>query len=86
MIDFGTSFSYDQLVQRTSMTTPEYLPPDVLAFLDNHNPNELGYIMKCPHAYDSWSFGIILLEIVVGFPVYMAYKGRVVSSTHQSSM
>jgi len=26
---------------------------------------------------DVWSLGIIILELMIGFPIYMSYKGRV---------
>jgi len=37
-------------------------------------------IMKRMHPWsiDIWSFGIILVELTIGFPVWMAYKGRIV--------
>ena len=31
-----------------------------------------------PSAIDIWSLGIVLLETVIGFPIYMAYKGRII--------
>ena len=34
---------------------------------------------------DVWSFGVILLEVIVGFPVWMSYKGRIVRGHHESS-
>ena len=27
---------------------------------------------------DIWSFGVVILEMIIGFPVWMSYKGRVV--------
>jgi hypothetical protein len=27
---------------------------------------------------DVWSFGAILLEMVIGFPLWLSYKGRIV--------
>ena len=31
-----------------------------------------------PWSIDIWSLGVILLEIVIGFPIWMSYKGRIV--------
>ena len=32
-----------------------------------------------------WSLGVILLELVIGFPVWMSYKGRIVRGENLSS-
>jgi hypothetical protein len=29
-----------------------------------------------PWSIDAWSFGVVLLEMVVGFPVWLSLKGR----------
>ena len=34
IIDFGSSFSYTKLSKEVELTTPEYLPPEVLNYLD----------------------------------------------------
>ena len=34
MIDFGSSFDFADANKDLDLTTPEYLPPDVLEFLD----------------------------------------------------
>lgn len=28
---------------------------------------------------DIWSLGVIILEIVLGYPIWMSYKGRIVN-------
>jgi len=33
---------------------------------------------------DIWSLGVILLEVLIGFPVWMSYKGRVVRGSRSS--
>ena len=30
-----------------------------------------------PSSIDVWSLGIVLLEIIISFPIYLAYKGRI---------
>ena len=58
------------------MTTPEYLPPEMLK----------GGKDVLPWAIDTWSLGIVLLEMVLIYPVYMAYKGRVTRHGTDSSL
>ena len=35
IIDLGSSFSFNKTTESIELTTPEYLPPDILEFLDN---------------------------------------------------
>ena len=63
------------------MTTPEYLPPEVLQYLEaqgyqNKNPF-ISFEKLNKWSIDIWSLGIVLLELVIGFPIYMAYKGKI---------
>ena len=61
------------------MTTPEYLPPEVLKHLEFSGQNKctLNSDSLYPWSIDIWSLGIVLLELVLGFPIYMAYKGKI---------
>ena len=34
IIDFGTSFSFENVNRAVEVTTPEYLPPEILEFVD----------------------------------------------------
>ena len=34
IIDFGTSFDFTTVNQKVEITTPEYLPPEILEFVD----------------------------------------------------
>ena len=62
------------------MTTPEYLPPEVLQYLEVSGQNKNSQL-TCdklfPWSIDIWSLGIVILELVIGFPIYMAYKGKI---------
>lgn len=74
MIDFGTSFFFEELVESVFISTPEFMPPEILHHaikqsLSNPDPPELH-----PWSLDIWSFGIMLLELIVGIPIYMSYK------------
>jgi dual specificity tyrosine-phosphorylation-regulated kinase 2/3/4 len=84
LIDFGSAFKFTQVNNRIQVTTPEYLPPEVLASLDSSLIKDLPPLN--PWSIDVWSFGCILLEMVTGFPLWMSYKGRVVSDTRGTCM
>ena len=64
------------------MNTPEYLAPEVLKHLEQlkqyallPGPNQLKQ-MKAYEA-DMWSIGVMLFEILVGFPVWLSLKGKI---------
>jgi hypothetical protein len=80
LIDFGSSFLFsNQHGSKITASTPEYLAPEVLNFLDQKNSSSQG-LCSFMHAwsYDMWSLGAILLEIVSGFPIWMSLKCRTV--------
>ena len=85
IIDFGSSFSYNKVNHDVELTTPEYLPPEVLNYVDNKTSlllsggPQVDLTRKLlPYSIDIWSLGCILLETVTGFPLWLSYKGRVV--------
>ena len=78
IIDFGTSVLFSDIDAKLSQTTPEYMPPEVLEYLEKKSSYKQKLSSKLqPWSIDIWSFGILLLELVSGFPLYMGYKGRI---------
>lgn len=81
LIDFGAAFEFngDPFL---SLTTPEYLPPEFLQMFsgrrntNNRQKHEL--LQKSSHVWsiDVWSIGIIVIEILIGVPVWMSFKCR----------
>ena len=43
IIDFGTSFTFNQVNNEVQVTTPEYLPPEILDFVEFRMMNIVGY-------------------------------------------
>lgn len=79
IIDLGSSFQLKHAQSKLSVTTPEYLPPEVLAHLDSSLIRELPPLH--PWSIDVWSLGCILLEMVTGFPLWLSYKARIASDS-----
>lgn len=87
IIDFGTSFAFVDINHKLELTTPEYLPPEILEHVESKQQNMIGFGQPSKHnlrnnlkthSLDIWSFGAVLLEMVIGFPIWMSYKGRIV--------
>ena len=43
IIDFGTSFNFSTVNNDVQVTTPEYLPPEILDFVEFRMMNMVGY-------------------------------------------
>lgn len=76
IIDFGTSVLFEDVNQFLTKTTPEYMPPEVLNHIDLKSKMDIMQKMH-PWSIDIWSLGIVIIEMVLGFPIYMAYKSRI---------
>lgn len=81
IIDFGSAFIYSEATT-INMSTPEYLSPEVLKYIDNkHSSGSMGakslFGKMEPWSYDIWSLGAIFLEILTGFPLWLSLKGKI---------
>lgn len=79
IIDFGASFMFDGQPFLT-VTTPEYLPPEFLQLFSQkkamNNKQKHDWLRKhCqPWSIDVWGLGVILIECLIGVPVWMSFK------------
>ena len=83
IIDFGSAFVLDkESLPFFSMSTPEYLAPEVIKHVEQlkqyamkPGPSPLKAIKAWD--CDMWSIGVILFEILIGFPVWLSMKGKI---------
>jgi serine/threonine protein kinase len=84
LIDFGATFEFDGN-PFLSVTTPEYLPPEFLQLFSNkrstNNRQKQELMVKNTYVWsiDVWSVGIIIIEMLIGAPVWMSFKCRTTS-------
>ena len=77
IIDYGSSFLFNEISSSTTSNTPEYLCPEItinnIKFVrDLTNSNK--YIS----AVDIWSLGITFLELCLCCPIWMNFKTKIV--------
>ena len=79
VIDFGSAFNYDGS-GNLSTATPEYMPPEALILMGKAGDHitQLKDISH-PWSFDIWSLGMIWLELISGFPLWMSLKSKVTS-------
>ena len=78
IIDFGSSI-FLHSPENFCSNTPEYLCPEINEVSEkNISKNDMTNFIKNlnPWCIDIWSLGVIILEIVVGCPLWMSYKAK----------
>ena len=74
MADFSSAVSEESLSEGlygvlgplVAEETLQYAPPEVLLSMSSQYEREIPYNMKCPTSYDSWSVGVVFLEMILG--------------------
>merc|ERR1719253_665605 len=72
--------SPDQL----GMATPEYMSPEALEYVTLERTKRSASVSA--QGLDVWSLGCIFLELIVGLPLWLSYKARVVTPENRSVM
>lgn len=94
IIDLGSSFLLNargielKNQSKFNASTPEYLPPEIHAFLINKYQKsgkvEVSDFCNIPYVFDMWALASILLEILSGFPLWLSLKSRIVTAKNRS--
>ena len=84
MIDFGSAFVFSEATTLPA-STPEYLAPEILDFMEKRGRGAIEstttiYKKMKKSSLDMWALGCVWLEILSGFPLWLAYKGRITNS------
>ena len=77
-IDYGSAFLHNQASVIKS-NTPEYMSPEINSQIGSPlGKTKLVEILRDmpTHAIDIWSIGMIVLEILVGCPLWLSYKTK----------
>ena len=76
IIDYGSSFLYNEISSSNSSNTPEYLCPEMTIgnkrFIKDLTKNK-----KYISAVDIWSLGITFLELCLCCPIWMNFKSKI---------
>jgi dual specificity tyrosine-phosphorylation-regulated kinase 2/3/4 len=76
IIDYGSSFFYNQISSSNSSNTPEYLCPEITVG-NKKFIKDLSNSDKYVNAVDVWSIGITLLELCLSCPIWMNFKTKI---------
>ena len=76
IIDYGSSFFYNQISSSNSSNTPEYLCPEITVG-NKKFIKDLSNSDKYVNAVDVWSIGITFLELCLSCPIWMNFKTKI---------
>lgn len=80
IIDFGSAFHIDN-PDNFASNTPEYMSPEITDLIEKNVSNKeavsfLKNLKINPSCVDIWSFGVMILEMLVSCPLWMNYKAK----------
>mmetsp|Transcript_64860 Transcript_64860/g.74553 ORF Transcript_64860/g.74553 Transcript_64860/m.74553 type:complete len:570 (+) Transcript_64860:9-1718(+) len=81
LVDFGSAYTYGE-PGIIGTATPEYVAPEILSVISQGpggNKNSVEYLSEFsnPWSGDMWSLGVIFLEMIVGIPCWLSFKGKI---------
>ena len=76
IIDYGSSFLYNEISSSNSSNTPEYLCPEI-TISNKRFIKDLTKNKKYISAVDIWSLGITFLELCLCCPIWMNFKSKI---------
>ena len=76
IIDYGSSFLYNEISSSTTSNTPEYLCPEITTG-NKKFMKDLSNNIKYINAVDVWSLGITFLELCLCCPIWMNFKTKI---------
>lgn len=84
VIDFGSAFIFSDACSMPA-STPEYLAPEFLEFMEKRSKGAIESTQTMfkkmrQSSMDIWALGTVWLEILSGFPLWLAYKGKITNS------
>ena len=76
IIDYGSSFRYNEISSSNTSNTPEYLCPEI-TIGNKKFMNDLSNNNKYINAVDIWSLGITFLELCLCCPIWLNFKTKI---------
>ena len=86
IIDFGSAFLLNSTATNQmefNASTPEYVPPEVHAYLTKKNNIRISDFHSISYVFDMWALASILLEVLSGFPLWLSLKSRIVTKKNK---
>ena len=77
IVDYGSSFLYNEISTSTNSNTPEYSCPEI-TIGNKKFAKELTNSNKYINAVDVWSLGITFLEMCLCCPIWMNFKSKII--------